>query len=242
MFPCERAIVEVPHVWSTANMEIRNTTCLQYYPISIYIYIPKSSSCAVFQPLWFLTQISAFLGSFSPFEIFLPLRFPGNCKSRMICAPTLWFRKIRSKHQQSVGLRTSPENKVWKLHSCTNPWQNNCFPRFQLSSLSVITFELLMILVFVTHVFCFFEYWLLMTCELLMLFFWILMSFWLLMIFCGYSWLFCCWGFFVVTHEILSVSFFGYSWLFSCSWFSGGYSWILSAMVSFFLVVAPDFF
>ena len=112
--------------------------------MNIYIYIPQSSSCVVFQPLWSLTQISAPLGNFSPLEIFLPLGFPGSCQSKMICTPTLWFRKIKSKHQQSVGLRTSPENKVWKLHSCANPWQNNCFPRFQLSSLSVMTFEFLL--------------------------------------------------------------------------------------------------
>ena len=217
----------------------------------IYIYIPQSSSCVVFQPLWCLTQISAPLGNFSPLEIFLPLGFPGSCQSKMICTPTLWFRKIKSKHQQSVGLRTSPENKVWKLHSCANPWQNNCFPRFQLSSLSVMTFEFL--LFFYSWLFSFLDFWLLMTFEPLMFLFgysWVFGSSW---IFSGYSRLFSCSWILMVTHEFwpvhilfvthefyLLITFWGYSWilsasclfcysrLFSCSFFfvCGGYPWL----------------
>ena len=68
----------------------------------IYIYIPESSSCVFFQPLWFLTQISTPLGDFSPLEIFVPLRFFGSCQSRMICTPRLLIWKDQSKHQSSV--------------------------------------------------------------------------------------------------------------------------------------------
>ena len=59
-----------------------------------------------------LTQISDPLGGFSPLEICLPLGFPGSCQSRMICTPTLWFRKIKSKHQQSVGLRVFQDSRA----------------------------------------------------------------------------------------------------------------------------------
>ena len=163
--------------------------------MNIYIYIPQSSSCVVFQPLWSLTQISAPLGNFSPLEIFLPLGFPGSCQSKMICTPTLWFRKITSKHQQSLGLRTSPENKVWKLHSWATPWQNNCFPRFQLSSLSVMTLEFLF---FYSWLFSFLDFWLLMTFEPLMFLF-------------GYSLLFGCSWAFVLTHDFLAAH--GFLWL-----------------------------
>ena len=169
------------------------------YLYIVYIYIPQSSSCVVFQPLWFLTQISAPLGSFSPLEIFLPLGFPGSCQSKMICTPTLWFRKIKSKHQQSVGLRTSPENKVWKLHSCANPWQNNCFPRFQLSSLSVMTFEFL--LFFYSWLFSFLDYLATHDFWAAHVFIWLLISFWLFMSFCAYSRLFSCSWILVVTDE-----------------------------------------